>query len=272
MRYALPLIIVGLAGMVNETLDRILLKFNLPGSTEFVQAQVGIYGACYKLSLLMSLFVQAFRMAGEPFFFGESKKANAKNTYSMVMNYFTIVCCFIFLMIMLYINLFKHLLSPPYYPGLAVVPILLMANLCLGVYYNLTIWYKLTGRTVMGAYISTGGAIVTLILNFYWIPRIGYMGSAWATFACYCSMMIASYVLGQRYYPVPYQLKKFLVYVFTALLFYAISFYFIQPNMNDLLQVAANSLLMVAFAILVYGIEKKKWLPALPANTDLSVQ
>ena len=266
MRYALPLIIVGLAGMVNETMDRILLKFNLPGSTDYVQAQVGIYGACYKLSLLLSLFVQAFRMAGEPFFFGESKKTNARNTYSMVMNYFTIVCCFIFLMIMLYINFFKHLLSPPYYSGLAIVPILLIANLCLGVYYNLTIWYKLTGKTIMGAYISAGGAIVTLLLNYYTIPRIGFMGSAWTTLICYASMMIASYILGQKYFPVPYQLTKFLVYLFSSLGLYAVSYFFIGEQFSDFLQFVLNSIMMLVFLVLVYLIEIKKLLPPLSPN------
>lgn len=263
MRYALPLIIVGLAGMVNETLDRILLKFNLPGTLDFVQAQVGIYGACYKLSLLMTLFVQAFRMAGEPFFFGESTKVNAKLTYSRVMNYFTIVCCSIFLLVMLYINFVKYMISPPYYSGLPIVPILLMANLCLGVYYNLTIWYKLTGKTIMGAYISTGGAIITIVLNLYWIPRIGYMGSAWATLICYASMMIASFIMGQKYYRVPYQVLKFLVYVFATLGLYAFSFYVVADRFEILTQTAINTILLLLFGVLVYLVERKKLLPAL---------
>jgi O-antigen/teichoic acid export membrane protein len=259
MMYAMPLILVGLAGMINETFDRIMLKFYLPLPPKEAEAQIGIYGANYKLSILMTLFVQSFRMAAEPFFFNESKKMDAKHTYARTMNVFVITCCFIFLVIMLFIDVFKHFMGDKYYPGLPVVPILLIANLCLGVYYNLTLWYKLTDQTRMGAYISVGGAIVTLIFNFLWIPTIGYMGSAWATLICYASMMVASFLLGQKYYPVPYNMKKFLLYVGLALLLYFLSTVLQKqvPELPSLLNYGVGVLFLVLFAGIVYFMEVK---------------
>lgn len=251
-RYAYPLIIVGMAGIINETMDRILLKYLLPFSHEENLAQIGIYGACYKLSLMMTIFIQAFRFAAEPFFFKQSNESNAKEIYAKVMNYFVIAGCILFLGVMLFVDVIKFFIGEKYHEGLHIVPILLMANLCLGIYYNLSIWYKLTDKTNLGAWISIGGAIITLVLNYLWIPTMGYTGSARATFACYFLMMIASYFIGQKHYHVHYGWKKILLYVALSLAIYFISLCFFQ------FQYFINSILLVSFFGIIFLIEKNK--------------
>ncbi|BBA35906.1 polysaccharide biosynthesis protein [Methylocaldum marinum] len=220
LAYSLPMVIIGFAGMVNEMLDRAILKFLLPYDLATNMRMLGIYGACYKLSILMSLFIQAFRYAGEPFFFAYAGRADAKRAYALVMKYFVIFCVFIFLLVTLYIDLFKYFVGAEYREGLDVVPILLMANLFLGIYVNLSIWYKLTDRTLMGAWVSLIGAVLTIGLNIWWIPIMGYQGSAWATLACYAAMTIISYALGQYYYPVRYPIGKIAAYLLLGLLLY----------------------------------------------------
>lgn len=212
-RYSLPMVVIGFAGMVNEMLDRAILKIMLPYDLATNLKMLGIYGACYKLSILMSLFVQAFRYAGEPFFFSYAGRADAKRAYALVMQYFVIAGVFIFLLVTLYIDLFKYFIGAEFRAGLAVVPILLLANLCLGVYVNLSVWYKLSDRTGLGAWVSLAGAALTLALNIWWIPLWGYMGSAWATLACYFFMVCLSWLLGRRYYPVDYPLGKIAGYL-----------------------------------------------------------
>ncbi len=221
LAYSLPMVIIGFAGMVNEMLDRAILKFLLPYDTATNLRMLGIYGACYKLSILMTLFIQAFRYAGEPFFFAYAGRADAKRAYALVMNYFVIFCVFIFLVVTLYIDVFKYFVGAEYREGLHVVPILLLANLFLGIYVNLSIWYKLTDRTLMGAWVSLIGAALTTGLNIWWIPRMGYVGSAWATLACYATMTVISYALGQYYYPVRYPIGKIAGYLLLGLLLYA---------------------------------------------------
>ncbi len=221
--YSFPLIFMGFAGMINETLDRILLKELIPDQA-YAEQQTGIYAANYKLSILITLFIQAFRFAAEPFFFARAKEQDAKQVYARVMQYFVVVCCSIFLLVTLYLDVFKYFIrKPAYWEGLQVVPILLMANLFLGVYYNLAIWYKLTDKTKLGAWVSVGGAVITLVLNILWIPHYGYLGSAWATLICYFSMAAASYWLGTKYYPVPYPLRRLITYVALALALYFVS-------------------------------------------------
>jgi O-antigen/teichoic acid export membrane protein len=213
LRYCLPMVVIGFAGIINEMLDRALLKHLLPYDEQTNMKMLGIYGACYKLSILMSLFIQAFRYAAEPFFFAYADKNDAKAVYAQVLKFFVIFCVFIFLLVTLYIDFFKYFIGKEFRAGLQVVPILLMANLFLGVYVNLSIWYKLTDRTGIGAWVSLGGAILTVVLNLYWIPIYGYVGSAWATLACYAGMAVVSYLLGQIYYPVAYDLKRILGYL-----------------------------------------------------------
>ncbi|QJD30203.1 lipopolysaccharide biosynthesis protein [Methylococcus geothermalis] len=210
LAYALPLLVAGLAGMVNETMDRILLKYLLPA--DVAMEQLGIYGACYKIAILMSLFIQAFRYAAEPFFFSHYRQKEAKELYALVMNWFVMACSLIFLGVMLNLGWIQYFVGARYRAGIDVVPILLMANLWLGIFFNFSLWYKLTEQTRFGTYLTVWGAVVTLALNIYWIPRLGYRGAAWATLACYGSMALLSYVLGQRFYPVRYDLKRILGY------------------------------------------------------------
>ncbi len=213
LRYSLPMIVIGFAGMVNEMLDRAILKTLLPYDLPTNLKMLGIYGACYKLSILMSLFVQAFRYAGEPFFFAYAGRADAKQAYALVMRYFVIAGMFIFLLVTLFIDLFKYFIGEEFRAGLEVVPILLLANLLLGIYVNLSIWYKLSDRTGLGAWVSLAGAGLTVALNILWIPLWGYVGSAWATLACYGFMVCLSWLLGRIYYPVPYPLARISAYI-----------------------------------------------------------
>ena len=207
--YAYPLMLMGLAGMVNETLDRILLPKWLPVGFYPGQSSltaVGIYGACYKLSIFMSLVIQAFRYAAEPFFFAQSTDKNSPATFAVILKWFTLCCAVIFVGISLNVEDFGQLFlrRPEYLQGLVVVPILLLANLFLGVYYNLSVWFKLTDKTYYGTYIGAGGAVLTIILNFLLIPVLGYLGCALATLACYFMMAILCWRLGERHFPVPY--------------------------------------------------------------------
>ena len=209
LKYAYPLMLMGLAGMVNETLDRILLPKWLPANFYPGQSSltaVGIYGACYKLSIFMSLVIQAFRYAAEPFFFAQSTEKNSPATFAMILKWFTLCCAVIFVGISLNVEDFGRLFlrRPEYLQGLVVVPILLLANLFLGVYYNLSVWFKLTDKTYYGTYIGAGGAVLTIALNFLLIPVLGYLGCALATLACYFMMAILCWRLGERHFPVPY--------------------------------------------------------------------
>jgi len=209
LTYSLPLIIVGLAGMANETLDRIFLKNMLPQET--ADSAIGIYGAFYKLSLVLTLFIQAFRFAAEPFFFSKSGDADAPQTYANVMRYFVYVTGGIFIVTMAIMPWLSPLLlqKPEYYQnnqGNWIVPILLLANLCLGFYYNLSIWYKLSGHTQMGAAVAGIGALITIVGNYYGIPHYGFTASAITTLIAYASMVAIAFLAGQKFYPVPYQI------------------------------------------------------------------
>jgi O-antigen/teichoic acid export membrane protein len=253
IRYSLPMVIIGFAGIVNEMLDRAALKYLLPYDPQTNLAQLGIYSACYKLSILMSLFIQAFRYAGEPFFFSYACQSDARETYARVLNYFVIFCVLIFLAVTLYIDLFKYFIGEPYRVGLQVVPVLLLANLLLGVYVNLSIWYKLTDRTLMGAWVSLAGAGVTVVLLLWWVPIFGYMGAAWATLVCYATMVVLSWALGRRYYPVPYDLKRVLGYVALGLLLYGVGRQI--TALTDLNALLVGTLCLVAFLMLALWLD-----------------
>ncbi len=254
IRYALPLLVMGLAGTINESFDRILLKHMLPDKGTAMY-QLGVYGACYKISILMTLFIQTFRFAAEPFFFAEFKNQDAKITYARVMNYFVIVCAVIFLGVMVYLDLVKHFVGKEYYPGLSVVPILLMANVFLGIFYNLSIWYKLTNRTLLGAYVSLVGAFLSLTLNYLLIPLIGFMGSAWTHLACYGTMMVISYLLGQKHYPIQYNVKKIFFYLSFSVLLYFLSVW--TRTGHIYINLALGTVYLAAFIIPVYLMEKR---------------
>lgn len=222
IRYSLPMVVIGFAGIINEMLDRMILKYLLPFDNDTNMAQLGIYGACYKLSILMTLFIQAFRYAAEPFFFSHAQEQGSRKVYAEVMKYFVIVCVFVFLLVMLYLQWFQVFIGKEFRVGLGVVPILLMANLFLGVYVNLSIWYKLTDNTMLGAWVSVAGAVLTAVLNLLLIPSMGYMGSAWATLVCYASMAVVSYLLGRKFFPVEYDLKKILGYIMLGICFWQV--------------------------------------------------
>jgi O-antigen/teichoic acid export membrane protein len=217
IRYSLPMVVIGFAGIINEMLDRALLKYLLPYDLHTNMTMLGIYSACYKLSILMSLFIQAFRYAAEPFFFAYADKSDARQVYADVLKFFVIFCIGIFLLVTLFLDFFQYFVGAEFRAGLQVVPILLLANLFLGIYVNLSIWYKLTDKTLLGAGVSLAGALLTVALNIAWIPELGYVGSAWATLVCYASMAFISYSLGRYYYPVPYQVKRLVAYIVLGL-------------------------------------------------------
>jgi O-antigen/teichoic acid export membrane protein len=254
LAYSLPILIIGFAGMINEVSDKILLKYFLPDQ-DTAQAQIGIYGANYKLAILMTLFIQMFRYAAEPFFFAESDKKNAKETYSRVMTYFVIFTLIIFLGITLFMDLFKYFIGPAFWSGLMIVPIVLAAKLFLGVFYNLSVWYKLTNKTLYGAAIAIFGALITIVLNIVLIPKYGFVGSAWANFFCYLSMMLISYFWGRKIYKVQYQVKKILLYTALAGLVYYIS-RSIQVD-NSYILFLINSLLFISYAGIAFINERR---------------
>ena len=253
MIYALPLLVFGLAGVLNEVLDRILLKYLLP--KDIAMAQVGIYGAVYKVSILMTIFIQAYRYAAEPFFFAHEKHKDAKEMYAGMMNYFVIITSLIFLGTMLYMDIIIHFIGERFRSGAPVIPILLMANLFLGIYYNLSVWYKLTNKTKWGAYISIVGAIITISLNVYWIPRIGYTGSAWATFYCYGSMMVLSLLIGRKYYPIPYKIGRILMYLLLSVGIYFLSLQIPASSLS--IRLSINTILLLAYLSFIFFMERK---------------
>jgi O-antigen/teichoic acid export membrane protein len=256
--YALPLLVAGLAGIVNETLDRVLLKRILANQLSVDEAlhYTGIYGACYKLSIIMTLFIQAYRYAAEPFFFNHEKEKDSSKHFADIMTYFVLVCSLIFLVVLLYIDIFKFFIpGESYWEALRVVPILLLANICLGIYYNQSVWYKLSNKTMYGAGIAIFGAILTVVLNLLLIPSLNYMGAAWATLGCYFSMMVASYFLGQKHYPIPYRVSKVLGYPLLAVVFYFISSWLrIDSQLGVYL---INSMLLLVFMTTIFFLERK---------------
>lgn len=258
--YGSPLLISSIAIIVNENADKIMLKWMLIddiGKDEAI-AMVGIYGACYKLSIIISLFIQAFRYAAEPFFFSQSTEKDAQKTYAKIMNYFVITCSVIFLSVTFYLDILKHFLAnEEYWVGLHVVPVLLFANIFLGIFYNLSVWYKLTGMTRYGALIAGAGAVITILMNLWLIPILNYTGSAWATFVCYLSMVIISYLIGQKYYKVPYQLKKLFFYLGLSAILYFV-FKFLDPYMSTILNYSLKTIIILLFTALAIALEKPK--------------
>jgi len=270
MLYALPLILVGFGGMVNETFDRIMLGWWAPGgSPDANKAIVGIYSACYKLSILITISVQAFRMGAEPFFFKQSTEENAPKTYARVMKFFVITLCIMFLMVVLYLDIWKEFIrNPSMYVGLRIVPILLIANIFLGVYYNLSIWYKLSNKTMAGAWITLLGAVITIAINFIAIPYFSYMASAWATLICYGTMMYVSYKWGQKVYPIPYATKKLIAYFVITLLLYGIYLLVELITKNNAARLSIASFELIAFILFVARIEKKEIKSLLQKKTE----
>ena len=227
LRYSYPLLIAGLAGTVNEALDRILLKHLIPAG-QYPMEQLGVYGANYKLAVLMTLFVQMFKYAAEPFFFSRANDKNAKLLYADVMNYFVASGLVIFLAVTIYLDYFILFIGSGFREGVHIVPVVLIANLIMGIFFNLSIWYKLTNRTLTGAVLVLTGAAVTVIINVLFIPRFGYVASAWAHLICYSAMVLLSYTWSRKHYAVPYKAGRILVYMALALVIYFFNKLFLQ--------------------------------------------
>jgi O-antigen/teichoic acid export membrane protein len=230
MRYGLPILVAGIAFAINEQFDKILLGKLLPPN--IADAQVGVYSACYKLGLFMVLFRTAYTLGIEPFFFSHASNENAPKTYAMITKYFVIFGSFILLSVIVFADLLKQVMirDESYWEAMKVVPLIILANFFLGIYTNLSVWYKLIDKTYIGAYISIIGALITLILNYLLIPTMSYYGSAIATIAAYGSMMLISYFMGNKQYPIPYEINKIVGYLLLSIGFSAISFYGFREN------------------------------------------
>lgn len=230
MRYGFPIMIAGIAFAINDQFDKILLQHMLP--SDIAEAEVGIYSACYKLGLFMVLFRTAYTLGIEPFFFSHASSENASQTYATITKYFVIFGSLMTLFVIVFADILKLFMirDSSYWDAMGVVPLIILANFFLGIYTNLSVWYKLTNQTHIGAYISIIGAIITLVLNYLLIPKISYYGSAIATIAAYGSMMLISYLLGKKYYPIPYEMKKIAAYLVISILFSGIYFYGYREN------------------------------------------
>ena len=249
LNYAWPILIAGLAFVFNETADKILIKNLLPQG--IAMRELGIYSACYKLTIFMTLFVQAYRFAAEPFFFNQFKRPNAKKIYSIMLEVFVMFALIIFLFIVLYIDIIKLLIpNTLYHEGLQIIPIVLLANIFLGLYYNLSVWYKVINKTRYAAIISSFGALVTIVLNIYLIPLLGYMGAAWATLVCYATMMLISFCLGQKHFKIQYNILAITKYFLVAIFFFYLSQFFNSEIYNNI-QID-NTVFFFLYIIFIY--------------------
>ncbi len=244
LSYSLPLLILGIAGIANQTIDKILFPYLYGDYTEGMR-QLGIYGACFKVAMVMMMFTQAFRFAYEPFIFGQHKDKNSKEAYSDAMKFFVIASLLIFLGMVFFLDIIKLLIASTYWEGLRVVPIILASYLFQGIYFNLSLWYKLTDKTRYGAYFSIMGVILTTTVNVLLIPHFGYFACAWASFASYFLIMLLSYIYGQKYFPINYQLKKIAVYFMIATALYVVSIFINSSNI--VLDYSIKSILLVIF-------------------------
>lgn len=251
MAYSWPITIAGLAGVINETMDRQFLKYLLPDGIN--TEQMAIYGAVCKIVTFLTLFRQAYLLGIEPFFFSHAKNENSGKSYAKLMDMFVIVNCIILLALCVNLNWLAklYLSNPAYNEGIPIVPIVLMAAVFLGIYLNMSVWYKLSDKTIFGAYLSVIGAVVTIGINIYFIPIYGYWASTWATFLSYFTMMVVSYFLGQYFYPVPYHMKKIIGYLGLSFFLSAISFYALDGNL------IIGNLFLILFLAIVFYFEKE---------------
>jgi O-antigen/teichoic acid export membrane protein len=252
--YSLPLLVAGLAGTINEALDRVMLKHLTPDDLHPLE-QLGIYGANYKIAVLMQLFIQMFRFAAEPFYFSRAKEKDAVSLFGDVLKYFVIICMIIFLMVTLYIDIFKHFIGRDFYGGLNIVPVILYAIFLLGVFFNLSMWYKLKNLTRYGAAITIGGAMITVVINWIFIPKYGYLASAWAHFTCYLAMVIVSYFLGQHFYRIRYDMKAILFYAILPVMIFIFARWL---NISDSgMKIAIHTALFMFYIIVIFIIERR---------------
>ena len=244
LRYSAPILILGVAGIFNQTADKILFPF-LFEDKAYADSQLGIYGACFKIAVVMVMFIQGFRYAYEPFIFAKNKDSDNKQSYIEAMKYFIIFSLLIFLGVMFYLDILKYFVDPAYYPGLSVVPIVMLGELFFGIYYNLSIWYKLTDRTHWGAYFSIAGCVLTVAIIVGFVPRYGFMACAWASFASNLLMMFLSYFVGQKKYPVAYDLRSALFFGILAAICYMAGIF---PSIDSpVLRLAYRTVLIILF-------------------------
>ena len=260
--YSLPLLAVQLSGILNESMDRILLRYFLPSNADKLY-QLGIYGANFRIAMLMTLFIQMFRYAADPFYFSNYKSENAKSIYAEVMKYFIIFCMIIFLIVMLYIDAFKYLVDKKFHEGIRIVPLVLFSSVLTGIIFNLSIWYKLSSKTYYGIYIIGSGTVMSIILNAIFIPRLGYYGCALTRLISAIIMVLMSYFIGQRFYKIDYDLKRIIVYTLLA-----ISIYFITDLTtldNIYFNMIKNTILLLPF---IYYVNKREKLTQIFIKRD----
>ncbi|MFC5283120.1 lipopolysaccharide biosynthesis protein [Pedobacter alpinus] len=248
--YSWPVLVANLSFIINENVDKIFLSHLLPANIS--NAQVGIYGACSKIAIFLSIFIMAFRLGAEPFFFSYAKNENAGKTYAFIMDYFVLAISLIFVGVVANIELLKNFIAPEYWVGLDVVPILLFGYVSLGIYMNLSIWYKLSDQTKYGLYISGIGALVTIVLNLLFIPKYGFMASAWVSLTAYTSMMILSYILGQKNYAIPYHLKRNVAYLMASIILVWLSYIYFNKSL------IIGNILFVGFGLVILYLERSQ--------------
>ena len=243
LQYSLPLLVLGVAGIMNQTLDKILFPFLMPGKAG--AAELGIYGATSKIAMVMLMFTQAFRYAYEPFIFAQHKDKNSLAAYADAMKFFVIFSLLIFLGMVLYLDIFKYVIQRDYWAGLNVVPIVLFSFIFQGIFFNLSLWYKLTDKTMYGAWFSILGTIIIIVGNIILVPLFSYTGSAWSAFACYFVIMLVSYYFGQKYMPIKYDLKTIGIYTAVTIVLYVVSLFIETPY--KIVNVGLKSGLMIVF-------------------------
>ena len=248
LSYSWPILVLGIAGILNQTADKILFPYIYKGAD--AHAQLGIYGAASKIAMIMAMITQAFRYAYEPFVFGKAKDKDNRDTYAKAMKYFVIFTLLAFLAVIGYMDILKHLIGSDYWEGLKVVPIVMAAEIMMGVYFNLSFWYKLIDKTIWGAWFSGAGCLVLVIVNVVFVPRYGYMACAWAGFAGYSTAMLLSYFVGQKHYPINYPVKDMALYVVVAVVL-CLAMRWANASLPVWGALAANTLLLLAFAAMI---------------------
>jgi O-antigen/teichoic acid export membrane protein len=253
MVYALPLLVAGLAGGINDAIDRQFLKYMQPSSVNAME-NLGIYFANVKIAVILVVFIQTFRFAAEPFFFNYEKEKDSKTVFADIMKYFSIFCFLIFLGTLGNLSVIKYFNGSDYWSGLTVVPVILLSNVFVGIYLNLSIWYKLSGRTMYGAYIILVGAAITILINFLFVGKYSYVASAYARLICYVTMTIICYFLGQKYYRIPYNLKQIGFYFLLSCIVLAVIYYL--RNFSASIQLIVNNLILIVFVLYILKREK----------------
>jgi O-antigen/teichoic acid export membrane protein len=251
LKYSYPLLLAGLAGTINEALDRVLLK-HLIDPSENPMSQLGIYGANFKIAVLMTLYVQMFKYAAEPFFFSKANQKDAKQLYADILKFFIIPGLLIFLGVMLYIDYFKLFIGIDFRDGIGIVPVILMANLIMGIFFNLSIWYKLTNRTLVGALLVAIGALITISVNVLFVPRYGFYASAWGHLLCYSVMVSLSYLMSRKHYKIPYDIKRIIFYIAIIVILFGIDYYFTLKEI-EYIHFVKPILMIFAIAIFYFG-------------------